>query len=83
MNTDLLLPSMSDHKDMNKVSKTIVKSHKNHQKEIPLNLRTIVPSDLHQIQPISTQVWNYDKIGSTPAINGTSFCVPTSYFKGN
>ena len=55
----LLLTRMSDHEDINKVSETKVKSHDNHH-------RKIVPSDLHQIQPRATQVWNYDKIEFDP-----------------
>ena len=49
-NAALLLTSISDHKDINKVSKTTVNSHEN-------NHRTIFPPDLHQIQPRATQVF--------------------------
>ena len=51
---------------MNKVSKTTVKSHDNHQNEYPLQVRTIVPPKLHRIQPRSTQVWNCDEIRFDP-----------------
>ena len=54
----LLLTSMSDHKDMNKVSETTVNSHGNHQNGFPFQVRIIVPPDLHQIQPRATQVWS-------------------------
>ena len=40
INTSLLLTSMSDHENINKVSETKVNSHDNH-------LRTVVPPDLH------------------------------------
>ena len=59
INAALLITSMSDHEDINKVSKTKVNSHDNHH-------RTIVPPDLHQIQPRATQVWNCDEIGFDP-----------------
>ena len=36
LNAELLLTSMSDHEDINKVSKTTVNSHDNHQNEFPL-----------------------------------------------
>ena len=65
-NPALLLTCMSYQKDINKVSETTVKSHENHQNESPLQVRTIVPPDLHQIQPRATQVWNCNEIGLDP-----------------
>ena len=55
INAALLLTSMSYHEDINKVSETKVNPNENHH-------RTIVPHDLHQIQPRATQVWNCDEI---------------------
>ena len=66
IHTALLLTIMSDHKDMNKVSKTTVNSHDNHQNEFLSQVRTIVPTDLHKIQPRATQVCNCDEIGFEP-----------------
>ena len=57
---------MSDHKDINKVSKTTVKPHENHQNKFPFHLIMIVPPDLHQVQPRATHVWNCDEIGFDP-----------------
>ena len=51
---------------MSKVRKKTVNSHENHQNEFTFQVRTIVPTDLHQIQPRATQVWNFDKIGFDP-----------------
>ena len=65
-NAVLLLTSMSDHKDTNKVNETTLKSHDNHQNEYTFQVRTIVPNELHQIQPITTQVWNCDEIRFYP-----------------
>ena len=59
INAALLITSMSDHEDINKVSEKKENSHDNHH-------RTIVPSDLHHIQPRATQVWNCDEIGFNP-----------------
>ena len=59
INVALLLTRMSDNEDINKVSETKLNSHENHH-------RTIVPPDLHQIQPRATQVWNCDEIGFEP-----------------
>ena len=44
--------------------------------------RTIVPPDLHQIQPRPTQVWNCDENQFDPMVNGARLCVLTSTFKG-
>ena len=65
-NVALLLTIMSDHKDTNKVSKTTVHSHDNNKNEFLFQVRTIVPPDLHQIQPRAIQVWNCDEIGLDP-----------------
>ena len=65
-NEDLLLTSMSDHEDINKVSEITVNSHENHQNEYPFQVQMIVPPNLQQIQPIATQVWNCDEIGLDP-----------------
>ena len=59
----LMLTSMSDHEDINKVSETTVNSHENYHNKYPFQLRTIAPPDLHQIQPRATQVWNCGEIG--------------------
>ena len=62
----LILTILSYQKDMKKVSETTVKSHENHQKKIPFQVRTIAPPNLHQIQPKATQVWKCDEIGFDP-----------------
>ena len=81
-NTALLLTSMSYHKDINKVSETIVDSHEIHHNEYPFQVQTIVPPNLHQIQPRATQVWTVMKLGWTPMVNGARLCVITSTLKG-
>ena len=73
----LLLTNMSDHKDINKISKTTVNSHDNHQNEFPFQVRMIVPPDLHQIKSKATQVWNCDEIGFDP--NGKRHKVVCTY----
>ena len=49
INADLLLNSISDHKYINKISKTTVNSHENHHNKYPLQVLMIVPPDLHHI----------------------------------
>ena len=65
-NAALLLTSLSDHEDTNKVRETTVKSNDNHHNGFPFQVRTIVPPNLHQIQPRATQVWNCDEIRFDP-----------------
>ena len=65
-NADLMLTSKLDHKDINQISKTTVKSHENYQKEFNFQVRRIVPPEIHQIRPRDTQVWNCDEIGFEP-----------------
>ena len=74
-NAALLLTSMSDHEDINKVSETKVSSHGNHH-------RTIVPTDLHQIQPRATQVWNCDEIGFDSNSKWRKVVCTYKYFQG-
>ena len=71
----LLLTSISDHEDINKVSKTTVNSHGNHH-------RKIVPPKLHQIQPRATQVWNCDEIGLNPNGKWRNIVCTYKYFQG-
>ena len=80
--SDLLLTSMSDHKYMSKVSKTIVNSHETHQNEFPFHLITIVSPDLHHIQPRATQVCNCDEIGFEPNSKWHEFVCAYKFFQG-
>ena len=68
-NAAFLLTRISYHKDMNKVSKTTVNSHDNHQKNFisnqePLKCGTVI------------------KLGSASTVNGARLCVLMSTFKG-
>ena len=65
-NAALLLTSMSDHEDINKVSETTVKSHENHNNKYIFKGRMLVPPNLHQFQPRATQVCNCDDIWLDP-----------------
>ena len=53
-------------KDTKKFSKTTVKSHGNNHNKFTFQVRTIVPPDLHQIQPRATKMWNCDEIWFDP-----------------
>ena len=82
INAALLLTIISDHEYINKVSKTQVNSHENHQNEFTLRVRKIFPPNLHQIQPRETQVWNCDKIGLDPNGKWRKVVCTYKYFQG-
>ena len=82
INASLLLTSMSDHENINKVSEITGNSHKNHHNEDPFQIRTIVPPDLHQIQPRATQVWNCDEIGFDPNGKWHKIVCTYKFFQG-
>ena len=81
-NLSLLLTSMSDHKDMSKFRKTTVNSYDNNQNKFTFQVRTIVPPDLHQIQPRATQVWNCDEIGFDPNGKWNKVVCTLRFFQG-
>ena len=82
INASFLITSVSDHKEMNKVSKTTVNLHANHQNEFTFQLRTILPTNIHQIQPRSTQVCNCDEIGFEPNGKYHKFLCAYKFFQG-
>ena len=75
INAALLLTSMSDHEDINKVMETTLNLHDNCR-------RTIFPPDLHQIQPRATQVWSCDEIGLDPNGKWRKVVCTYKYFQG-
>ena len=76
-----MLTSMSYHEYINKVRKTTVNSHENYQNGFPFQVRTVFPPNLHQIQPLATQVWNCDKIGLDPNVKWHKVVCTYRYFK--
>ena len=57
-NTVMLLTSMSEHKESNKVNEELEDSCDNYDNNQPILQENIIPSNINDIQPISTQVWN-------------------------
>ena len=82
INAALLITSMSDHEDINKVRETTLNSHENHHNEYLFQVLTIYPPDLHQIQPRATQVWNCDEIGLDPNGKWRNVVCTYKYFQG-
>ena len=81
-NAALLLTSMSDQEYINKVIKKILNSHENHHNEFPLQVRMIVPPNLHQIQPRANRVWNCDEIGLNSNGKWRKVVCIYNYFQG-
>ena len=81
-NVALLLTSISDHRDINEVSETTLNSHDNHQNEFTFQVRMIVQTNLHHIQPRATQVWNCDEIGLEPNGKWHKVVCTYKYFQG-
>ena len=68
INAVLLLKSMSEHKKVNKVNKELKDSRDNDDNNQPLMQKVIIPDDINDIQPRSTQVQNCYKDGFDPNI---------------
>ena len=64
----MLLTSMYEHKDANIVNKELKDSRDNNDKNQPILKKMIIPSDLSDIQPRSTQLWNCDEVGIDPNV---------------
>ena len=59
----MLLTRMSEQKESNKFNEDLKESHDNDDNNQPILQKIITPSDLNDIQPRATQVWNCDKVG--------------------
>ena len=58
LNTAMLLTSMSEHKESNIVNKELEDLRDHYDKNQPILKGNIIPSDLNDIKPRATQVWN-------------------------
>ena len=54
---------MSEHEQDNKVNKWLKDSWYNAKKNQPFLKNMSIPSDLGDIEPIATKLWNCDEIG--------------------
>ena len=59
----MLLTSMSEHEESNKVNKELKYSRDNDDKNQPSLKIMIIPYDINDIQPRATQLCNCDEIG--------------------
>ena len=62
----VVLTIMSEQEESNKVNKELEDSRDNDEKNQTLLQKVIIPSDLNNIQPRSTQARNCDEIGFYP-----------------
>ena len=57
---------MSEHEESNKVNKELKYSCDNDENNQPLLKIIIIPSDINDIQPRATQLWNCNEVGFDP-----------------
>ena len=65
-NYALLITSMSENKESNKVNEELKYSRDNDDGNQPILKKKIIPSDLNDIQPRATQIWRCDEVGFDP-----------------
>ena len=63
INADMLLTSMSKPEEAKKLNEELEDSRDNDDKNQPILQKNIIPSDLNDIQPRATQLWNWDEFG--------------------
>ena len=67
-NTAMILTSMSEHEEANIVNEELEDSRDNDDNNQPILQENIIPSDLNDIQPRATQVWNCNSFGFVPNV---------------
>ena len=63
INSAMILTSVSEHEEAKKVNKELEDSRDKDDKNQPIFQKMIIPSDINDIQPRATQVWNCDEVG--------------------
>ena len=58
----MLLTTMSEHEEAKKVNEDLEYSRDNDDNNQPILKKMIISSDLNDIQPRDTQVWNYNEV---------------------
>ena len=64
----MLLTSMSEYKESNKVNEELEDSCDNYDNNQPILQENVIPSDLNDIRPSATQVWNCNSFGFVPNV---------------
>ena len=57
---------MLEYEEANKVNEELKYSHYNNNNNQPILQKMIIPSDINDIHPRATQVWNCDEVGFDP-----------------
>ena len=78
----MLLTNMSEHEESKKVNEELKDSGKNDDNNQPILLNIIIPSDLNDIQPRATNVWNCDEFGFDTNRRWTKVICPYKLFQG-
>ena len=77
----MLLTSMSEHGEANKVNKELKDSGDNDDNNQAILLNIIIPSDPNDIQPRAAHVWNCNEFGFDTNRDGPRSSVLTSSFE--
>ena len=82
MNSSVILTSMSEHEQSNKVNKELEDSQDNDEYNQPFLQNMNIPSDLNDIQPIANHIWNFDEIGFDTNVRWNVLIFTCELFKG-
>ena len=82
INAYMLLISISNHEQATKLNKECDDSWDNAENNQPFMQNMNIPSDLNDIQPRSTQVWNCDEIGFDPYGRRNKVVFTCKFFQG-
>ena len=78
----MLLTSMSEHEESKKVNKELGDSCDHDENNQHFLQKIIIPSDINDIQPRSTQVWNCDEVGFDPNGRWHNVICTYTFFQG-
>ena len=81
-NAAMIITGMPEHEEANKVKKEIEDSRDNDDNNQPILQKMIIPSDLSDIQPRATQVWNCGEVGFDPNIRWNEVVCTHKFFQG-
>ena len=81
-NTDMLLTSISEYKEAKKVNEELEESCDNYDNNQPILQENIIPSNINDIQPRATQVWNCNSFGFVPNVRWINIICTYKLFQG-
>ena len=82
INTAILLTSILEHEEANKVKEELEDSRDKDDNNQPILQKMIIPSDINYIQPRDTQVWNCGEVGFDPSKIWSKVICTYKFFQG-